>query len=122
MKFFKPRNLICLSVLTLLFACGDSNPLLGKWAPVTKIAAYDGSVFPISSDSMPVTTFTRSEVIFELGSNKYREKIKYRKDADKVWSVTNDGGKNWGTIKILDQDYIVQDFGLGMEITMQRVK
>jgi hypothetical protein len=105
-----------------LFACGDSNPLIGKWASQIEIELDNNETFITPGALTPVTTFTRSERILELGSNKFREKVKYRKDADDIWAITHDGGKSWVTYQILDQDNILLNTDLGKTIPMKRMK
>jgi hypothetical protein len=120
MKIFK--SLICIFAFFLLFACGDSNPLIGKWASQIDVEIDNHELIKVPNDLIPVTIFTRSERILELGSNRFRENIKYRKDADDIWSVTHDGGESWVAYQILDRDNILFETDLGKTITMKRVK
>jgi hypothetical protein len=115
------KSLACLAFF-LLFACGDSNPLIGAWTSQVKIDINNQELFEIPGDLIPVTIFTRTERILKLGSNQFRENVKYRKDADDIWSITHDGGKTWTTYKILDQDNILLNTDLDNTIPMKRVK
>jgi hypothetical protein len=120
MKIFK--SLVCIFAFFLLFACGDSNPLLGKWASQIEVEIENSDTFQIPGDLTPITIFTRSERILELGPNQFREKVKYRKNSDDTWAITHDGGKSWTTYKVLDQDNIVLNTDMGKMIPMKRVK
>jgi hypothetical protein len=113
---------LALFAFFLLFACGDSNPLLGKWASQIEVEIENNDTFKIPGDLTPITIFTRSERILELGPNQFREKVKYRKDSDDIWATTHDGGTSWVTYKILDRDNIILNTDLGKTIAMKRVK
>ena len=127
MKFPMLRYLVCLSALLLLCACGDSNPLIGKWKADVSVSSgnadVDAMMKKMSGGSMEGhMTFTSSEMVAVRGSNEQRTKVSYRKDSDKSWSVSADGGKSWERFDVKDNDTIEQNAGAGIKLVLKRVK
>jgi hypothetical protein len=125
MKFSTVLNLTCVVTLFLLCACGDSNPLIGKWQGEVKSgdALVNEAMKGQMGNSERSLTFTGSEMIIATGSVEKREKVTYKKNSENSWSISNDNGKTWVQFELKDSDTLVQDLGMmGMKLILKRVK
>jgi hypothetical protein len=119
MKFF-PSILICLSLF--LYACGDTNPLIGKWGLVVNTGKTDIDAILKDTGALEMTMeFSKSEMIVTHGSTEQRVKVTYRKNEDNSWSVSPDGGKVWQKFIFKDENTFIQNAGI-MNLTFKRVK
>jgi hypothetical protein len=127
MKFSKLStvlNLACVATLFLMFACGNSNPFIGKWQGETK---SDNEFVNRTMNILPdkgvrVVTFSENEMIVVIGSVEHRNKVAYRKNSETSWSISIDNGKTWEQFELKDSDTLVQDTGVGFKFIMKRIK
>lgn len=100
--------------MTLTACLGlDKNPLLGTWVPnldgvnTANPAEEFAKGLAQSFLGNVEITFTEQERITKgPGINKV-SKVQYKKIAANEWIVSDDGGKNWETITVIDENTIV---------------
>ena len=96
LKFLKLP--FCFALLLLLGACGDSNPLLGKWQ---KLGGEEDMI-----------TFTPEGVTIFNGDERVRVRALYQQDSEKQWLVN--AGQGLVQVEILNKDTIMSDMGSGL--------
>ncbi|MBQ9536950.1 MAG: hypothetical protein IJU79_04070 [Desulfovibrionaceae bacterium] len=118
---------VCIAFLSLiLFACGDSNPLIGSWKTAVDSNHSElkqlGNLINALSDNISFI-FTEKELIVKQGGREDHDQIQYRKNSDKSWSITTDGGKVWNEVIFVDNDTIELARGvMGLNLRLKRMK
>ena len=122
------KRLLLIVFCLLLTACGDSNPLIGKWAGSVDIS---NPMIKQSLQAVGISTdmrleFTDKELVITQGTKETRKAVRYRVEKDKVY-ITDDTGKTekketWELIPMKDKDTIEYPIIPGITATLKRAK
>jgi len=106
-----------------MFACGEANPLIGKWQVQVKIGneMLDSAMKNFAGEANQYTTFTNTEMIATRGNAEQRSKVTYKQVTKNTWSISPDDGKTWMQLEVKDDDTIILEAGM-MKVTMKKVK
>lgn len=122
------KRLFLILCCLLFVACGDSNPLIGKWEGSVDIS---NDVIKQGLQAVGVSTgmrieFTQKELVITQGAKETRKAVRYRVESGKVY-ITDDTGKTekketWELIPMKDKDTIEYPIMPGITATLKRAK
>ena len=122
------KKLFLLLFCLLIAACGESNPLIGKWEGSVDLGndVIKQGLQAMGLDTSLKIQFTDKEMITIRGTTEQRQAVLYRVKDGKV-SVAEDTGKaeksqTWQIIPMKDKNTIEYPVMPGVKVTMTRVK
>lgn len=119
-----------LLILCCLFfvACGDSNPLIGKWEGSVDISndMIKQGLQTIGLNTDMRVEFTPKELILTQGAKEIRKAVRYRVENGKVY-ITDDTGRTekketWELIPMKNKHTIEYPIMPGLTATLTRAK
>ena len=120
-------KLACLCFTILIVGCMESNPLIGKWQG--NVSHSDGLVNMFMQEMTKATKmdrmeieFTKDSMITKQGGRSSVDKVRYKKVSENVWAVAPVDKEQWQEISIVDKDTLKMDVGMGVGMSLKRVK
>ena len=122
------KKLFLLLFCLLIAACGESNPLIGKWEGSMDLGndVIKQGLQAMGLDTSLKIQFTDKEKITTHGTTEQRQAVLYRVENGKV-SIAEGTGKAeksqaWQIITIKDKNTIEYPVMPGITVTLTRVK